>query len=65
MVELYLQNPKIAYAEEVYKLFRVLTLKLSPCLILDMITLLKKVVLQKINEKLSEDQASKILKFFQ
>jgi len=42
-----------------------LTLKFSPCFILDLIALIKKVISQKLNEKISESQTKKILKYFQ
>jgi hypothetical protein len=41
-----------------------MALKFSPCFILDLINLIKKILSQKLNEKLSENQVKKILKYF-
>ena len=60
-----MQNQSINFGEECYKLCRLLTLKFSPCFILDLISLIKKIISQKLNEKISESQTKKILKYFQ
>ncbi len=64
IIELYFQNGKINPAEESFKLCRLLSKKLSPCFILDLLNLIRRVLTQKMNEKISENQAKKIIKFF-
>ena len=65
LIESTLQNSKLHFPQEIYKLCRLLCLKCSPCFILELMSLIRKLLSQKFNERMSEYQTKEIIKYFQ
>jgi hypothetical protein len=56
LIESTLQNSKLQFPQEIYKLCRLLSLKCSPCFILELMSLIRKILSQKFTERMSEHQ---------
>ena len=62
LIELLFSNTKIDLTLELPKLARMLCLKFSPCFQLSLLCMLRKVLMDKLGDKLGEEQGRKTLK---
>lgn len=61
-MELLFSNPKIDLSIEVPKIIRLFYMRYSPCFITKLLSMLRKLITDRLSDKLSEDNIKKTLK---